>query len=189
MKTKKIILYYSVTTRKVLPPKESAMQRKEEWLRMVQASVPSDYEPKQVKVTYQLFNPEVEQQRKYFNGPVVEYFGIQHEDKYDGRLTTEQKKLYRETILDWALGYDVPIMGGKMIRRRKSSSDFVETQQWSDFLNTLQETIFDQHGFEFPDTKEYFKLAEAYGHEKAKTIAIEQLQRRMRSRNPHKNST
>lgn len=184
MKTKKITLYYSVTNKEVIPPKQSVLDRKDAWLGELMKSVEAEWKPRIVKVTYEIFNPETEQQRKFFEGPVVEFFAVQHEDIYEGEISNEKKKRYRETLLDWALGFDVQLIDKRMVRRRKTTTDFIETQQWSDFLNNLEEGIFEEHGYEFPDSKDYWKLAEQYGYEKAKEISIEQLKRRMRSRNP-----
>lgn len=181
MRTKKITLFYNVTNKEVVPPAQTALERKETWLKELMQSVEAEWKPKIVKVTYEIHNPETDQLRKFFNGPVVEYFAIQHEDLYEKQLEPEKKKRYRETILDWALGYDVKLID-RVIRRRKSTTDFVEVQQWNDFLHTLEETIFQEHGYEFPDSKEYWKLAEVYGYDKARKISIEQLQRRMRSK-------
>jgi len=181
MHTKKISLFYSITGREVIPPKITALEKKEKWMAVVQDSVQSAGKPKIVKVTYEIFNPEVLSQQKFFNGPVVEYFAIQDRDQYEGRVTKEDKDMYRETILDEILGYNIAIKGGT-IRRRGSSSDFRDVQEWSDFLNTAKETVFEPNGYEFPDSEEYEKLKGAYGESKSKDIAIELLQKRMRGK-------
>ena len=181
MRTKKISLFYSVTNKEIIPPKQSDIERKDAWLADIKKSIEAEWKPKIVKVTYEIYNPETEDLRQFFNGPVVEYFAIQHEDLYENRPTPELKKRYRETILDWALGYDVQLID-RTTRKRKSTADFVEVQEWNDFLHTLEETIFEQHGYEFPKSKDFWKLTEEHGYKKAQEIAIEQLQRRMRSK-------
>ena len=183
MKTKKIVLFYSVTNKEVIPPKKTALDRKDDWLNTLMKTIEAEWKPRIVRVTYEIFNPEVEQQRKFFNGPVVEYFGVQHEDKYDGELSNDQKKRVRETLLDWGLGFDVELVD-RVVRRRKSTGDFIETQQWNDLLENLREGIFEEHGYEFPKSEDFWKLSRQYGYDKAKKIAIENLQKRMRSRNP-----
>lgn len=181
MRTKKINLYYSITQNDVFPPGPGEIARKDQWIREIKATVESDWKPKQVRVTYQLYNPEVEQQRKFMNGPVVEYWIIQSQDLWDQDLTSEMKKKGRETLLDKSLGYDIELLEGKA-RRRKSTTDFEDTQQWHDFLETLKETEFDPNGYEFPDSEEFWKMAEAYGYEKAKGVAIEQLRKRLKAK-------
>jgi len=103
-------------------------------------------------------------------------------DMLDGRPDTETKKRARETLLYIALGYEVKLMGRKKVRARKSTADFTDTQEWNDFLQTLQETEFDPNGYEFPDSEEFWKLAEKYGYTKAHEISIEQLQKRLKKR-------
>lgn len=181
MKTKKITLYYSVSTRAVTPPGPGELQRKEQWIRELQASVEADWKPKMIRVTYELYNPEVDQQRKFLNGPVIEYWIIQSQEIMQGDVTPGVKKKGRETLLDKALGYDVELID-RTARRRKSTSDFLETQQWHDFLEMLRETEFEPNGYEFPNSEDFWKMAEAYGYEKAKAVSIEQLQARMRAR-------
>lgn len=181
MKTKKITLYYSVTTREIIPPGPGELQRKDQWLREVQASVEADWKPKTVRVIYQLYNPETEQQRKFLEGPVVDYWLIQSQDLIDQEITPLMKRKARETLLDRTLGYDVELID-RTVRRRRTTTDFTETQQWHDFLEMLRETEFEPNGYEFPDSEEFWKMADAYGYEKAKSVAIEQLQKRLKAK-------
>jgi len=178
MRTKKITLYYRVTTRQVIQPGPGEMERKESWLRILQSQVKSDWEPKTVRVTYEEYNPETDRQRKFFNGPVVEYWIIQMSDRLSGEVTSHEKKIGRETLLDKALGYEVELMDRK-VRRRRSTTDFEDVQQWHDFLEELKETEFDPNGYEFPDSEYFWKMADAYGYEKAKDEAIKGLQKRL----------
>lgn len=116
---------------------------------------------------------------KFFNGPVMEYFTVQSAEITEGRPSSTQKKQYRELVLEETLGYDVVLPGGKHTRRRKSTADFQSTQKWSDYLKTLEETHFDPNGYEFPDSEEFWKLAEKVGYEKATEESIKQLQNRI----------
>jgi len=179
MRTKKITLYYSVTQTQVIPPGPGELQKKEKWLEMLKSTVKSDWEPKTVRVTYQEYNPEVDQQRKFMNGPVLEYWIIQSQDILDGDVSPELKRKGRETLLDRTLGYDIELLEGKA-RRRRSTTDFEDTQQWHDFLEMLKETEFDPNGYEFPESEYFWKLAEGYGYEKAKEVAIKKLQEKMK---------
>lgn len=175
MQTKKITLYYSLTPTKIYSPGPGELERKEQWLREIQSTVPAEWNPITVRVTYQIYNPETEQQRKFFEGPVVEYWLIQGSEIFEEEeLTTTLKRKARETLLMQVLGYNVETMTGSE-RRRKSTTDFTETQQWHDFLETLRETEFDPQGYRFPDSEEFWKMEAAYGYEKAKTMAIEKL--------------
>ena len=174
MKTKKITLYYSVTQKSVIPPGPGEIERKDQWIRLIQAEVESEWKPKTVRVTYQLYNPECDQQRKFLEGPVIDYWCIQSQEIKTLDDSPEMKKKARETLLDKTLGYDVELID-KTVRRRRSTMDFVETQQWHDFLEMVRETEFEPNGYEYPDSEYFWKLAEAYGYEKAKVIAIEKL--------------
>lgn len=178
MRTKKISLFYKLTDNEIFPPPHASLERKDAWLKGIQQSIPKAGEHRVVKVTYELFNPEVEQQRKFFNGPVVDYYAIQSAQILSGdvpRLTHDQ---YRETLLSDALGYQIELVG-RSERRRKSTSDFTSTQRWHDFLETLKETIFEPNGYEMPDSEAFWEHAKKHGYDQAKVIAIEQLQRRM----------
>jgi len=157
------------------------MERKEQWLRILQAERETEFDSVMVRVTYQIYNPETEQQRKFFNGPVVEYWIIQTQENADKEVTPHMKKVGRETLLDRVLGYDVELTD-RTTRRRKSTTDFTETQEWHKFLETLKETEFDSNGFEFPDSEEFWKLERAYGYARAQDIAIEQLRARLHAR-------
>lgn len=181
MKTKKITLYYSVTSREVMPPGPGELQRKDYWIKEVQSTVEADWKPKTIRVTYELYNPEVDRMRKFLNGPVVEYWIIQSQDIHTGEIGTALKKKGRETLFDKALGYDVELVD-RTVRRRRSTADFVEVQQMHDFLEMLRETEFDPNGYEFPDSEYFWKMSDAYGYEKAKDMAIEALQARLRAK-------
>lgn len=176
--TKKISLFYNLTRDDMFPPPAASMHRKEEWLKGIRQSIAKAGESRIVKVTYELFNPEVEQQRKFFNGPVVNYFAIQSSGITSGDVPRLMHDQYRETLLSDALGYEVKLIG-RTERRRKSTADFISTQKWHDFLETLRETIFEPNGYEMPNSEAFWELSKKHGYEQAKTISIEQLQRRM----------
>lgn len=181
MKTKKITLYYSVGTREITPPGPGELERKDQWLRQVQAEVPADWKPTMIRVTYQIYNPEITQQRKFLEGPVVEYWLIQSQDLADHEPTPAEKKKARETLLDKVLGYDVELID-RTVRRRRTTTDFTETQQWHDFLETLRETEFEPNGYEFPDSEYFWQQVQAYGYEKAKGIVLTQLRDRLKAK-------
>lgn len=179
MRTRKISLFYNVTRTEIIPPPSPVLVRKDAWLKELQASVEADWAPRIVKLTYEIFNPEVEQQRKFFNGPVVEYYAIQNDNLTSGEMAPERKKRYREQILDELLGFDVHLVN-RVVRRRKSTGDFRDTQVWHDFLEELREALFDPNGYEFPDSKAFWELAEKVGYDQAKDVATKQLQEKLK---------
>lgn len=181
MRTKKITLFYKLSDSEIFAPDGQALRRKDEWIKEVQRSIATAGELRTVRVVYELFNPEVLQQLKFFNGPIVEYFAIQNSDILTGRVPTIIKEKYRETILSEALGYNVELIGGTE-RRRKSTAEFVSTQQWHDFFELLKETIFEPHGYEMPDSEEFWELSEKNGYDQARKIAIEKLQKRLKAK-------
>lgn len=180
-KTKKITLWYQATKQGLVPPSPSSMERKESWLKGILGSIEADWKPILIEVTYRLVNPEVEQQRKFFNGPVVEYFAIQNDNLLEGELAPERKKRYREEILDQVLGYDVQLID-RAVRRRKSTGDYTDTQQWHDFLEELRETIFEPNGFEMPDSEAFWELSKQVGYDQAKGISIQKLRERLKKK-------
>lgn len=158
------------------------LDRKEEWIKEIQKTIEADWKPKMIKVTYELYDPEIENMQKFFNGPVVEYFAIQSRENLSGEVDPLLKKRTRETILDEILGFEVELLGGKKKRDRKSTADFKNTQKWYDFLQTVKETLFDPQGYEFPNSEEYWENAKKYGYDQAKTIAIELMLKRVQAR-------
>lgn len=181
MKTKKITLYYNVTPSKIIPPSKGELDKKEYWLAEVQATVPSEWQSKTVRVTYELYDIDVDKMRKFLNGPVIEYWIIQSQEIHSGEISPSIKKKGRETLFDRALGYDVQMIDGKA-RRRRSTADFTQVQEMHDFLEMLRETEFEPNGYEFPDSEQFWKMAEAYGYDRAKGEAIKALQGRMTAR-------
>lgn len=178
MRTKKISLYYQVSSSEIFPPPGPALSRKESWIKEVQRTISKEAELRMIKVTYEVFNPDVERQRKFFNGPVVDYYAIQNEHITSGEVPRGMHDRYRETILAEALGYEVELVGRKE-RRRKSSADFNSTQQWNDFLEGLRETIFEPNGYEMPESEVFWEMSKKYGEEQAQKIALEELQRKI----------
>jgi len=181
MKTKKITLYYSVTSREVKAPGPGDMNRKDYWIKELQSTVQSDWQPKTVRVTYEVYDIEVDKMRKFLNGPVIEYWIIQSQEIHTGDIDSRTKKLGRETLFDKALGYDVQLVNGSA-RRRRSTADFTQVQEMHDFLEMLRETEFEPNGYEFPDSEYFWKMSDAYGYDGAKGEALKQLQSRMRAR-------
>ena len=147
----------------------------------MQKSIEADWKPLVVKVLYEVFDPEVERQRRFFNGTCVKYYTIQNEHLTVGMPSNDLIKKYRETILDEMLGFELTLVG-RTVRRRKSTSDFKSVQAWSKFLNTLEETLFDSAGFEFPDSEDFWKLVKEHGYEEAERISIERLQATMKTK-------
>lgn len=175
MITKKISIFYSLTQTEIIPPKQEALVRKDEWIKELQRTVEADYKPLTIKVTYELYDPEVENMMKFFNGPVVEYFAIQSRENLSTEVDNLLKERTRETILDEILGFDVPLLNNKTKRDRKSTADFKIVQKWYNFLETVKETLFDPEGYEFPDSEEFWESSKKYGYEEAKTIAKQLL--------------
>jgi len=178
MITKKISLFYEVTNKEIVPPGQGAIDKKDAWIKEIQRSVEAEWKPRVIKVTYELFNPETEQQRKFFEGAVVDYWLIQSQEDIHIEITPGMHKKARETLLDNILGFNVSLMN-RVVRRRRSTTDFIDTQKWHEFLETLKETEFDPNGYEFPDSKYFNGLADKYGYEKAKGVALDELRKKL----------
>lgn len=183
MRTKKIVLYYALTQEEIFPPSASELKRKEDWIQSVQQSIPP-HEAKQVKLTYELSDPEVIRQQRFFNGPVIDYYIIQNENLTDRTPVHEERKRYRNTILYDMLGYTVQL-NGRTTEERKSTSTFTDKQKWHSFLEELRETYFEPNGYEMPDSEQFWALEKKYGYDQAQSASIEQLQRKL----THKLST
>jgi hypothetical protein len=181
MRTSKIVLFYNITQKEIVPPALKELERKDKWLKEVQGSVEADWKPLIIRCTYEMFDPEVQNQMRFFNGTCIDYFVIQDKDLLDREPTTEERKQYREEILDEMLGYDYQT-AHRVVRKRQSTADFKSVQKWNTFLNQLEETIFDAHGYEFPDSKAFWDLEKEVGHEKAKAISIKKLQERLKAK-------
>lgn len=132
-------------------------------------------------MTYELHNPAVARQRRYFNGPVIDFYIIQNENLLEGKPTTEQRKLYRETILFDTLGYTVELKDRK-IEQRKSTSTFTDVQKWHTYLEELRETHFEPNGYEMPDTEQFWALEKKHGMQTAADITIHSLQRKLKQK-------
>src|ERR1035437_7445035 len=133
MRTKSITLYYKIIPTEVIAPPAESLARKDAWIAEIQKTIPSDRDHQIIKVKYELHNPDIEQQSKFFNGTVTDYYAIQAMDIMEGDIPQITRKQAREQLLDSVLGYDIPLLGEKTTRRRKSSADFTSTQQWNDF--------------------------------------------------------
>lgn len=179
--TKKITLYYHLSTSEIFAPPGDALARKEAWIKGMQKTIAKQGEMRIIKVTYELFNPEIERQQKFFNGPVISYFAIQDSDILDGPVTHETLTRYRETLLSQLLGYEVQLVEGKE-KRRKSTTEFQSVQKWHDFLERVREEFFEPNGYQMPDSEAFWEMAKKHGYEQAKTVAIEALQESIRRR-------
>lgn len=181
MTTKRITLLYKLTQKEIVPPPARDVSRKDAWIAGLQKTVEADWKPLHIKVTYELFDPEVLQQMRFFNGVCVLYYAMQDLDMTEGEPDSRTIERYREDILDEMLGYDYQAVR-KVLRKRKSTADFKSVQAWVNFLNTLEETIFESAGYEFPDSKEFLELEKEHGHEQARGIMIKKLQDRIKKR-------
>lgn len=137
-------------------------------------------EQRQVKVTYEMHNPDIDRQMRYFNGPVVEYFTIQSTDAVDHRPQSAQLKQYREMLLLDMLGYDIELPDGRKLRQRKSTATFQSVQKWHTFLEELRETYFEPNGYEMPDSEAFWALEAKHGMQTATDISIHTLQRKLK---------
>lgn len=173
-------MFYTLTRDEVFPPSASEVRRKDEWVKGVQNEIAGPAETRQVKVSYEMHNPEIDKQRRYFNGPVVEYFTVQSTDALEHRPQSAELKQYRELLLFEMLGYDLELPDGKIHRQRKSTASFQSVQKWHTFLEELRETMFEPQGYEMPDSEQFWALAEKHGYDNAQAIAIEHLQKKLR---------
>lgn len=177
--TRSVTLFYQVTQDEVIAPKVSDIERKDNWIKAVQSSVEADWKPMYIKVKYEIHNPDIQRQVRFFNGTVVKYFAIQNEDILEGEPSNERLKMYREHILDEVWGYDMHLVE-KTVRKRKSTTDLKSVQAWSDFLNTVKETIFDPAGYEFPNSEDFWDLVSKVGYNEAADVSIKKLQELMK---------
>ena len=178
MRTSRITLFYSLTQTEIIPPAAVEIERKDRWIKEIQKTIEANWKPLIIKVVYEMFNPEIEKQRRFFEGACVDYYAIQNDNILKGTPNTQTHSMYRKDILDQMLGYNVQLTN-RVIRERKSTRDFKTVQAWSNFLNTLQETLFDSAGYEFPDSEHFWELTKKHGYDQAKRISIEQLQGRL----------
>lgn len=182
MRTKKITLFYEIGKDGIRPPAPEKIALKDAWLKEIQMGIRSMWEPKTVRVIYQLYNPETGKLRKFFEGPVVEWYVIQATDMLEGRPARSLLDQYREDLLMDALGYDIKLLGNQTERRRESTTNFTDTQEWNDLLQLLKETHFDPNGYEMPDSDQFWKMADGLGYERAKEESIKQLQSRLQKK-------
>jgi hypothetical protein len=131
-----------------------------------------------MKVTYEVFNPDIENLRSFFH-TCVKYYAIQNLGLTERDLTTEEYKQYREEILDELLGYDYQTVN-KIVRKRESTKDFKDTQPWLTLLQEMEETIFAQAGYTFPDSKRFWEMVDKYGYKKTNAIALAQLKEKIK---------
>lgn len=163
----------------ITPPNDSVIARKEAWLKDLSHRACGERKALKIANEYRLSNPEVEDIRKFFNGPVVEYYAIQNDSLIEGELDSARKKKYREQMLDEILGFDVELID-RTKRDRKSTGDFIETQQWNDMLAEMKESLFDPSGYEMPNSKDFWELVKQVGYNQAHDIKIKQLQKNVK---------
>lgn len=170
-RTEKIELFYKLTPTETIPPPAVDLARKEQWIEEQKKGIPSEWESKIVKVEYSIHDPAIADMFRFFNGTVVAYYAIQAKEITDGKPDQETLKACREEILQGVLGFE-PRLAKVMGKKRTSTTEFVEVQQWSNFLNSVQEIVFDDAGYMFPDSKAFWKLTDLYGYDRAKEMSI-----------------
>lgn len=181
MKTSRIVLFYNLTQTEIVPPASIELERKDAWIKEMQKMVEADWKPLIVKVVYEMFDPAIENQRKFFEGAVVPYYAIQNGDYTVEVPDSATLRQYREEILDEMLGYDYQTVN-KIVRKRDSTADFKTVQKWNNFLTMLDETLFANSGYEFPSSEDFWEKVKKYGYDEAKAIAVEQLQARLKKK-------
>lgn len=185
MKTKSITLYYNITPNEIISPSALEISRKEEWIKSIQKTIPSEVEYETIRVQYELFNPHIQDLQRFFNGTVVMYYCIQNDDMIIGEPTSERLAQYREEILDELLGYDYKTVN-KVIRKRKSTTELKSVQAWNNLIKLAQETLFENAGYEFPDSEAFWELVNKVGHDEAKRESRIRLQNNLAKRNESK---
>lgn len=183
MKTTEISLFYNLTPKAIVPPAAKEVERKDRWIKALQVMIPSEWQPFIIKVTYRLFNPEIENMVKFFNGVIVLYYAIQNMELTDKLPASKIVERYREDILDEMLGYDYHTMK-KVLRKRTSTATFKDVQTWNTFINQIKEEIFDPAGYDFPDSEKFWELAKQHSYDEAKRISIERLQKKILANKP-----
>jgi len=182
---KKIELFYKLTQDSIISPYQEAIARKDKFIADIQKTVQAEYEPKIIKVTYELVNPEIEKQRRFFH-TAIKFYAIQNEDMFEEEPSYELLRKYREELLDELLGYDV-VLVTKTLRKRESTKDFKNVQQWNDLIRLFEETVFEKAGYYFPDSKKFWTLIEDenMSYEQADRIIKQRLQKTIKARLHH----
>lgn len=175
MKTKSITLYHKITQSEIQDPPLADIARKDAWLKEIQKTIPSDWEYEMIRVTYEIFNPHIQDIQRFFNGTVVMYYCIQNEDMVTGEPSREMLMQYREEMLDELLGYDYKTVN-KVIRKRKSTTDLKTVQAWNNLVKLAQETLFENAGYDFPDSEQFWELVKKIGYDQAKVESRKRLQ-------------
>jgi len=175
-----ITLFYKLTQKEVIPPPIRDVERKNRWIKEIQKTVEADYKPIYIKVVYEIEDPEVVRQRRFFH-IAVKYYAIQNSDMFENLPSAKILKDYREQILDDLLGYSLPMVT-RTTRRRRSTREFNTVQKWDEFLKTLEETSFASAGYEFPNSKVFWDLVKAHGYEEAEIISIKRLQENIKKK-------
>lgn len=173
-KTQKLTLIAKITNREYFEPRQSEIERKDAWIREQQRTTLTG-SFKLIKVEYSLYDPEIENMHKFFEGAIIPYYAIQTREILSGNPDSHILKECREELLEGILGYDVR-MANIMKRERGSITDFKEVQQWLTFVNVIKEEFFDPNGYEFPDSDKFHEMAIQYGRDEARAISIRQLQ-------------
>lgn len=179
MATKKITLIYQLTNLSVNSPRATDIERKDEWIRSIQKKIPSG-QSRYIKQTFEEYDPEVLNSRKFFEGVVIVYYAIQNKDILEGYPDSALLRDQRESLLNEILGYN-PRMAKFLGQDRASTVDFREVQQWNLFLNIIKEEYFDPNGYEFPDSDEFWELATTLrSYDEAHKVSIKRLQESLR---------
>lgn len=123
---------------------------------------------------------ELENMQRFFRGAVVPYYMRQSRDLWDDEIPAG---LAEECTIEIKkqvgfLRYDHT---GHITDEVNSMTTFERVKDLVEFLNTIEEVVFNDQGYIFPDSKHFKELVKLKGREAASRQAIQELRQKVKN--------
>lgn len=159
---------------------QDILKEKKEFIEKQQGKIQSDWDERFLIATYEIYDPESQDQEGFFESGVVHAYALNcHcEDLIQKGFQPHYKtfedselRLYREDLLEKVYGYDVTLPSGKVLRKRHSTSgNRGNVAKMHRMLEEVREIGFEADGYIFPDAEEYKQDPVAYPQKLFKLI-------------------
>ncbi|MCK4609448.1 MAG: hypothetical protein KAT71_08195 [Gammaproteobacteria bacterium] len=157
MSNKKITIYYTVgVDGTISKPVATIAKRLADFWAFAKRMAREGMQEGIVRAEYMMVWGDVLRRRKFFEGAIVPYYAIQTLERMPA---PDEIRQFRLQILKELLGYSYTqpkgLNGAGELKEDRVSTTAFNEQQWDDFFEVIDHTLFAPNGFMYPDRAVY----------------------------------
>lgn len=181
MKKYKIRSYIDTSGQKALRDLEEFYQQVKKHIKMIASSMPDDTEWQNINFTMDNENRNISALHRFYRGAVLPYYIRQSREFWEENIPKELSDEAHEEIKQ-QVGFFRYDQDGR-ITGTNTFAVFEETKRFVEVLNDIQNVVFEDQGYIWPDPEHHKELEKEYGRIGASKVVVEELKTKLKNKN------